>query len=385
MKFKLKSNLPFIEKQKSFKSIPLFSSVHDLNEYIISNYQCDSIYRIPCSDIVDLSKFKKIATESTYSEKSNPNINFNENRILNSILDGKAIVLCHLLDSSLKPNRISYGIVYTSSEFKSEVEKFIIDNFIPVDIKLNRSVELSCIIQENGALTVSNLYLPEAYIDLNINYNDDLIPVDNIISNHFKSDKSGLIILHGDKGTGKTMYIRSLIQRHKNVKFVFLSPEIASNLTSPALMGLMSDLSFMINSNSNHEDEETPEDIKTKLCFIVEEAEPILMKRGSGGNDSGVAALLNMTDGLLGAALNITIITTFNTELKNIDTAALREGRLITRHKFLPLKKEKALNLAQSLGIDKSKLEIKDDIRLSSLYNSDSISLNEEASIGFKK
>ena len=76
------------------------------------------------------------------------------------------------------------------------------------------------------------------------------------------------------------------------------------------------------------------------------------MKR-SGANSSAVSALLNIADGMLSEILNIQIICTFNTELRNIDTAILRKGRMIARYEFKKLEQAKVQAIWDKLGIDK--------------------------------
>ena len=61
--------------------------------------------------------------------------------------------------------------------------------------------------------------------------------------------------------------------------------------------------------------------------------------------------LLNLSDGLLNDMLNLQIICTFNVDLKKLDSALLRPGRLIARKEFKALSELDANLLAQRLGI----------------------------------
>ena len=54
------------------------------------------------------------------------------------------------------------------------------------------------------------------------NYNDDFLPVDEKITELIHSDDSCIIILQGKPGTGKTSYIRNLINENKDVIFYWL-------------------------------------------------------------------------------------------------------------------------------------------------------------------
>ena len=85
--------------------------------------------------------------------------------------------------------------------------------------------------------------------------------------------------------------------------------------------------------------------------LLIEDAEPLLASRESNTRIQGVTNLLNMTDGLLNDVLKLQIICTFNVELRQLDAALLRPGRLIARKEFKALGEIEANLLAQSLGI----------------------------------
>ncbi|HLG36007.1 MAG TPA: AAA family ATPase, partial [Bacteroidia bacterium] len=85
--------------------------------------------------------------------------------------------------------------------------------------------------------------------------------------------------------------------------------------------------------------------------LLIEDAEPLLAKRQEGVRIQGVTNLLNMSDGILNDMLNLQIICTFNVDLRKLDSALLRPGRLIARKEFKPLGELDANILAQRLGI----------------------------------
>jgi ATP-dependent 26S proteasome regulatory subunit len=92
---------------------------------------------------------------------------------------------------------------------------------------------------------------------------------------------------------------------------------------------------------------------------------------------------LNLGDGLLSDALAIKLICTFNADLKDIDRAILRKGRLIARYEFKPLNTEKAKALANSLGV---KNNVNKDLTLAEIYNLekyDYSKVNDNKKIGF--
>lgn len=87
--------------------------------------------------------------------------------------------------------------------------------------------------------------------------------------------------------------------------------------------------------------------------LIIEDAENIILDRKDNANpNQAVSNLLNLSDGLLGDAMHQQIITTFNCEIKGIDPALLRDGRLLVEHKFDRLSTENARRLSTELGIE---------------------------------
>ncbi len=167
-------------------------------------------------------------------------------------------------------------------------------------------------------------------LQLQRNYNDDLIPLHQNILKKLRSEKtSGLILFHGAPGTGKTTYIRYLIHC-LNKRVIFLSPKLAGNLDSPDLIKLLL---------------ENPDSV-----LLIEDAEDLIASRDSDKN-SGISMLLNLSDGILGESLGIQVICTFNTSIANIDRALLRKGRLIGAYEFKPLCVAKSKVLLHNLGV----------------------------------
>ena len=199
-------------------------------------------------------------------------------------------------------------------------------------------------------------------LDLDLNYNDDLIEIDKIIMEGLKNKKSnnkGLILLYGPPGAGKTTYIRNLVKRNSRKKFVIVPNNMVGSLTEPMF------LDFLTKIND--------------LVLILEESEQTLAKRESKDNSS-ISNVLNMSDGLLGDCLNFKIIATFNTDLKNIDEALLRKGRLLAKYEFKDLNDDKAKVLKKKLGVEKEMSNL-----LTNIYNhTDSEFSDKKVKIGFK-
>ena len=177
--------------------------------------------------------------------------------------------------------------------------------------------------------------------DLDINYGYGFTKFHKELMGRFNKSSKGLVLFHGLPGTGKTYYIRHLLREMANSKkeVIYMPPNMVDHLTDPVFMTF---LSSEIREWSS----------EGKFCvLLIEDAEPLLAKRQEGVRIQGVTNLLNMTDGLLNDMLNLQIICTFNVDLKKLDSALLRPGRLIARKEFKALNELDANLLAQRLGI----------------------------------
>ncbi len=145
-----------------------------------------------------------------------------------------------------------------------------------------------------------------------------------------ENNKSGLHLLYGKPGTGKSTYIRYLCGLVKK-EIVFLPGQMAQNLDNIAMTRYLMD-------NSN-------------CILVIEDAEELIISRDSKRN-SNLAMILNITDGILGESLGIQIIATFNTDVQNIDPALKRKGRLKSAYEFRALPAEKANVLLREQNSD---------------------------------
>jgi SpoVK/Ycf46/Vps4 family AAA+-type ATPase len=152
------------------------------------------------------------------------------------------------------------------------------------------------------------------------------------------------------------MYIRSLVKKLNKMKdvdrVIYMPSEMVGSLESPEFIPFIS---------------EHPNSV-----LIIEDADVALTSRKQNG--SIVKTILQLTDGILADCLRLKIIATFNCDLKQIDGALLRKGRLQYRHEFRHLSRPEALALAESCKIpltefDKPEFADKKDWTLAEIYN----------------
>lgn len=182
-------------------------------------------------------------------------------------------------------------------------------------------------------------------------FNEDLIK-------KLEKEKKGVVLLHGHPGTGKTHYIRTLLRQLTEIdkRVIYIPPSMVDSMTDPSLIGFLT-------TDIIEEERDT--------ILLIEDAEPLLESRESSGGirTTGISNLLNSTDGLLNDILGLVVICTFNTELKNIDSALLRPGRLMARKEFKKIPSDRVIELAKLLEIDTEKIESGKDYSIAEILN----------------
>jgi len=173
-------------------------------------------------------------------------------------------------------------------------------------------------------------------LDIDENYDDKFKGVhENIIdwAQDFSLQNNRIALLHGEPGSGKTNYIKYLLNQLPSVRKIYIPPCYVEALSDPAFLGFIKQY-----SNS---------------LLLIEDAEKVLISREQDETNSAMSIILNLSDGIMGSVLNFKIIATFNTSEDKIDAALKRRGRMFIKHFFEKLSKEKTKALYQKLyGID---------------------------------
>ena len=220
-------------------------------------------------------------------------------------------------------NNITESYVLYGNDDKEALGKFIemVRQFYvaPEEEKNN----LFLVAQDMSGFKLNKWHIKEVKdFDFNLQYNDDFPVANATIKDFIEEDgKSGLLILWGEKGTGKTTYIRHLISSYPNKKFVFIPSNLITMLGNPSFGNFLLSLQNSI--------------------IILEDCEAVIRSRKSNSSASAVSLLLNMGDGLMSDDLGIKFICTFNEEVTNIDEALMRKGRLACMYEFKKLTADK--------------------------------------------
>ena len=215
--------------------------------------------------------------------------------------------------------------------------------------------KIDIIIQTQSGYEFRQHTIKPLELDIDTMYNDDFKDVHEHILDKLNTSEKGIILLHGEKGSGKTNYLKWLT-RQVDSKFVFVPINMIGHISSPAFIG-----DLIENKGS---------------ILVIEDCEQYIQDR-RGSDTSIVSPLLQLTDGFLSDIVNIKIIATFNDDSAKVDPALKREGRLIAEYEFDKLKAEKVSKLTKG--------EYNEDMTLAEIYNTLTYQKNQkkETKIGF--
>lgn len=199
-------------------------------------------------------------------------------------------------------------------------------------------------------------------LDVLLNYGSKFVSVHDEILDALKNQFSGLLLLHGEPGTGKTTYIRHLITLLCNDKTIIYVP------------------AYMVEQLANPEFISFIQRFKEAI-LILEDAEFALQARSEEYGAQAVSNLLNITNGLLNDVTKIQVIATFNMDKKNIDKALLRPGRLLREWKFDKLSIEDTKELVKHLNKD---FNVTTGMTLAEIYSGKTQSRKSKKRIGIK-
>jgi SpoVK/Ycf46/Vps4 family AAA+-type ATPase len=246
-------------------------------------------------------------------------------------------------------NNLLKVIFYYSIKNGKEIYELIDFEKLKTIERLKKKSNISLVKSEMGHLDTEefDLYIPP--MDLELNYGTEFLNVhETIVSNLNITNGKGIILLHGDPGTGKTSYIKYLTSLIKEKEILFVPPSMAEMISEPNIIPFLMEYKNSI--------------------LIIEDAERVISDRDGKGSPAGVSNILNLTDGILGDCLGIQILATFNMKREKIDQALLRKGRLIAEHKFEKLKVDDTNNLLKHLNKD---IIVNESMCLADIYNID--------------
>jgi hypothetical protein len=208
---------------------------------------------------------------------------------------------------------------------------------------------------------------PLSAADLDLYYGEGFPEWSDSFLGILSQKKGGISLFEGPPGTGKTSFLRHAMHQLKRThRFYFIPPANIGALSDPEF------ISFWRGERSTHGN--------LGFVCVLEDAEGALMVRGAD-NRRQVAAILNITDGLLADFLRLHIICSINCASAEIDPALVRPGRLRAHRVFPRVDAARAQRIAAQAGRE---LPLQSDYSLAEIFNSDPMSeRREKKRVGF--
>lgn len=311
-----------------FDSIPSVYTIKGFYSVDVLNYFVNDL------GFEEVARIKTIRDRGTINQENRLYCNKNRQTIIS--VRGRSDKGEESISIELYYN-IKYGLIEKQYDFDK----------IKVYKRTTKKSNIQIVKSEMGHMDTEEYELKFPECDLEMNYGKKFLKVHDIIVNRLNSNgDKGIVLLHGDPGTGKTTYIKYLTSLIKDKEILFIPPSMAETLSEPSIIPFL-----MEHRNS---------------ILLIEDAEKVVGSRDGGGSQIAVSNLLNLTDGILGDCLNIQVIATFNMNREKIDNALLRKGRLICEHKFEALSVEETNILLKHLKKDKTSNE---GLTLADIYN----------------
>jgi len=267
-------------------------------------------------------------------------------------------------------------LYYTQESLETAIK--IMDRWLTFVVPLVEETKqdvrfVSLLLQDKRNGNFSEVSVPlgsKLNIDIKKNYMPDL-PNDSI-KEKLSEDRGGIMIFHGEPGTGKSTYIKYLMESMTGADFVILDPNTIQNFSEDFKNYLIQNSLSKKYYREEPEEEDSYDEISGHDCeyaeglqcseagcrssfsgkiYVLEDAEKLLLKRNETTNPVNLSNILNITDGIVGDLVKTKFICTFNCDLSEIDSALLRKGRLMQKYEFKPLTGETLETLAKELGL----------------------------------
>lgn len=356
-KLKKRKYITFQDKEKAFK----MKTQYPENESFIGSYSVDEHFE----NKIMLRRFnaevktfhEKISfmcsrnTWKTYVEKQFENDNFNVCQFQST----SGVIHCKETDTLIKYKINQNHIETEITGSKDFIKKFVSDISEKFEI-VNANIEW--IYSTNGdavsiPLTNDKMPVDEMYPFINR-------PIKEYYDDYINSSAS-ILLLFGPPGTGKTTFIRGLLQHTNKSAIVTYDSSLL-------------DKDYIFSSFIEGD----------KSIFIIEDADLFLKSRQEG--NTMMHKFLNVGDGLVSTKEKKMIFSTNLPSVRDIDPALIRPGRCYDILEFRNLSVDESLHLAKKVNIN---LEIgdKSDISLAEIFHSDNqiknVSFTKKSKVGF--
>jgi hypothetical protein len=167
--------------------------------------------------------------------------------------------------ANLDTKRFQFALYWKTCDATDAVVKEIIEEFKKMQFIEDDKAVIYMVVVQDGELDLRSFNIDIPEMDVELNYGKEWKDKHQHLFDVLTSDKKkGIVLLHGEPGTGKSMYIRhlsSLLHEHKEV--IYMPNQLINSLTDPNFLPLMTDHPGSV--------------------LVIEDAEEALRSRKNGG------------------------------------------------------------------------------------------------------
>jgi hypothetical protein len=235
---------------------------------------------------------------------------------------------------------------FKDSEQLIEVEN-IIDKLSEciLDLTSSESHKINFLTVRENTIDIEPL-LTESNEDFENYYNDNVISQVNKLVKKFKKDESGISVIYGESGVGKTNLAKQICHKLHQVSIFIPSNLIDQSINNPDFKNFIKKYG--------------------KVLLIIDDCE-FMSNNLFGKNNFFVQNVIQLVDGIFQDILQVQILLIFNTDNdEDIDESILNSNSFIDMIYVDSLKSDAATDLSQTLGhkkIYKSSVRLIDVIK----------------------
>ena len=280
--------------------VELFNTIPDVYLYYKEDLKFDTYFltREKCREIFDNVDVRIVDQDKIYSTSKAEEDNYDWDDYSNSFKkkDHPEVIIIHN-DKKwiLAIDDDTIRVLSHDFDYKGLVQSVL--GWLPQQDKQSKTASIDLVAFDNHYYTISSK-IKRTEVNFDTHYNDDIKDMYKNLLSFLNERESGLAVLHGCAGSGKTTFIKNMLSS-MDKQFILVTNAIAAHMAEPEFIAFM-----MENKDS---------------IFILEDCEQILMTREENRFGGAISNILNMSDGLMSDIFNIKFICTFNTDIKNID------------------------------------------------------------------